>query len=281
MKLLRYGAQGAEKPGILDAGGGIRDLSGVVDDIGGDVLADAGLDALRALDPETLPRVDASPRLGPPVAGTQKLIGVGLNYVDHAAEAGMPIPEEPILFTKAVSSISGPNDDIVLQPHVTKGDWEVELAIVIGRTATNISEDAALAHVAGYTICNDVSERAFQLESTGQWLKGKSLDTFGPLGPWLVTRDEVPDPHGLALWLDVNGERRQSGTTSNMIFSVPKLVSYISRFMTLKPGDVVATGTPPGVAMGMDDPAWLQPGDQVHLSVEGLGEQRQTVVRAA
>ena len=278
MKLLRFGAAGAEKPGLLDADGGLRDLSGEVDDIAGEALSEAGLDRLRALDAQALPRIDGSPRLGPPVARTQKLIAVGLNYVDHAAEAGMPIPEEPILFSKAVSCISGPNDDIVLQPHVTKGDWEVELAIVIGRTATNIGEEEGLDHVAGYTICNDVSERAFQLESTGQWLKGKSLDTFGPIGPWLVTRDEVPDPHGLALWLDVNGERRQSGNTSNMIFSVPKLVSYISRFMTLVPGDVIATGTPPGVAMGMDEPPWLKPGDRMHLGVEGLGEQVQTVV---
>ncbi|MGI9384484.1 MAG: fumarylacetoacetate hydrolase family protein [Methyloligellaceae bacterium] len=279
MKLLRFGPAGVEKPGVLDADGGIRDLSAQVDDIGGDVLGDEGLDRLRALDLDALPRVDGSPRLGPPVARTQKLIAVGLNYVDHAAEAGMPIPEEPILFSKAVSCISGPNDDIVLQPHVTKGDWEIELAIIVGRTATNIGENDALGHVAGYTICNDVSERAFQLESTGQWFKGKSLDTFGPIGPWLVTRDEVLDPHVLALWLEVNGERRQSSNTSNMIFSVPKLVSYISQFMTLVPGDVIATGTPPGVAMGMDEPPWLQPGDRVHLFVEGLGEQRQTVVR--
>lgn len=279
MKLLRFGEAGTERPGLLDGDGDLRDLSSVVDDIAGEVLSDAGLDRLRALDPARLPRVDGSPRLGPPVGRIEKLIGVGLNYVDHATEAGMPIPEQPVLFGKAVSSISGPNDDIVLQPRVTKGDWEVELAFVIGRTAKNVGEDEALSHVAGYTICNDVSERAFQTEGTGQWIKGKSLDTFGPLGPWLVTRDEVPDPHDLALWLEVNGERRQASRTANMIFSVPYLVSFISGFMTLRPGDVVTTGTPPGVALGMEEPAWLQPGDALLLSVEGLGEQRQRVVR--
>ena len=281
MKLLRFGAAGAEKPGLLDADGGLRDLSGEVDDIAGEALSEAGLDRLRALDAQALPRVDGSPRLGPPVARTQKLIAVGLNYVDHAAEAGMPIPEEPILFSKAVSCISGPNDDIVLQPHVTKGDWEVELAIVIGRTATNIGEEEGLDHVAGYTICNDVSERAFQLESTGQWVKGKSADSFAPLGPWMVTRDEIPDPQALDLWLDVDGARRQSGNTRTMIFPVAELVAYVTRFMSLQPGDVISTGTPPGVGLGHKPPVFLSPGQVMTLGIEGLGAQRQQVIAAA
>ena len=278
MKLLRYGPAGTERPGIIGTDGQIRDLSSAVADIEGETLNDAELDRLRNLDTDTLPAVNGEVRLGAPVANVGKFIGVGLNYRDHAEEAGMAIPDEPILFTKAVSSISGPNDEIAFPADSAKGDWEVELAVVIGRTAKDIAADAALAHIAGYCACNDVSERSYQLDGTGQWLKGKSRDSWGPLGPWLVTRDEVPDPQNLTMWLDVNGERRQSGNTSTMIFPVTELVSYISRFLTLHPGDVIATGTPPGVAMGMTPPQWLQPGDDIRLSVESLGEQRHTVV---
>lgn len=280
MKLLRYGPAGAERPGIVGTDGKIRDLSSAIADIEGEILNDAELDRLRRLDTDTLPTVNGEVRLGAPVAQVGKFIGVGLNYRDHAEEAGMAIPDEPILFTKAVSSVSGPNDEIAFPTDSTKGDWEVELAVVIGRTAKDVAADAALAHVAGYCACNDVSERSYQLDGTGQWLKGKSRDSWGPLGPWLVTRDEVPDPQNLTMWLDVNGERRQTGNTSTMIFPVTALVSYISRFLTLHPGDVIATGTPPGVAMGMTPPQWLKPGDEIRLSVEGLGEQHHTVVTA-
>lgn len=278
MKLVRFGEPGSEKPGMVDGGGKLRDLSGVVSDITGEVLSDAGLERLRALDAETLPLAPGTPRFGPPVGAVGKFIGVGLNYIDHAQEAGMPIPAEPVLFTKAVTSLSGPNDDVVLPEAAKKGDWEVEIAFVVGRRAKNVSERDALACVAGYCICNDISERAFQLESTGQWVKGKSLDTFGPLGPWLVTRDEIPDPQRLGMWLDLNGKRMQTGTTATMIFPIATLVSYISRYMTLMPGDVVTTGTPPGVALGMKEPRWLKPGDAMRLGVDGLGEQAQKVV---
>jgi 2-keto-4-pentenoate hydratase/2-oxohepta-3-ene-1,7-dioic acid hydratase in catechol pathway len=280
MKLVRFGPDGAEKPGLLDADGTIRDLSGVVDDIGGAVLSDAGLAELAALDPATLPAVAPGVRLGPPVAGVGKMICIGLNYADHAAEAGMAVPPEPVIFMKATSAICGPND-ATQKPHgAEKLDWEVELAFVIGTRAKYVSEDKALEHVAGYMVCNDVSERAFQAERAGQWTKGKSHDTFAPLGPWLVTRDAVPDPQNLRLWLRVNDEICQNGSTATMVYGVAHLVSYLSQFMTLLPGDVITTGTPPGVGMGMKPPRYLSPGDVVELGVEGLGEQRQVVVSA-
>lgn len=278
MKLLRYGDAGAEKPGLVGPGGEIRDLSGKIDDIAGEVLSEEGLARLAALDPASLPEVPGNPRLGPPVTGVQKFIGIGLNFTDHAREAGLPIPDEPILFAKAVSCLSGPNDDIVYPPNATKGDWELELAFVVGRTASHVAEADAPGHVAGYCICNDVSERAFQLEGTGDWQKGKSHDTWGPVGPWLVTRDEVPDPQNLAMRLEVNGERMQEGSTATMIFSVARLLSFISGFMTLHPGDIVTTGTPPGVGMGRKPQRWLEHGDVVTLAIDGLGEQRQQVV---
>ena len=278
MKLLRYGESGTERPGMLGPDGEIRDLSGEIGDISGDSLNDESLARLAALDADSLPRVEGNPRLGPPVSGVQKFIGIGLNFTDHAREAGLPIPDEPILFTKAVSSLSGPNDDIVYPPNATKPDWEAELAFVIGTKAKHVSEAEALNHVAGYSICNDASERSFQMDGTGDWQKGKSYDSWGPVGPWLVTRDEVPDPNDLDIWLEVNSERMQSGTTATMIFPIPKLVSYISNFMTLYPGDIVTTGTPPGVAMGMKPPRWLRDGDIVTLGISGLGEQRQKVV---
>lgn len=278
MKLVRFGEPGRERPGMIDAAGVIRDLSGVVDDIAGEVLSDAGLDRLRALDTGKLPAVDGTPRLGPPVGKVGKFIGIGHNYRDHAIESGVPIPTEPPVFMKAVTSLSGPNDDVVLPPYVTKTDWEVEVAFVVGKTAKNVSPAEALSHIAGYCVCNDVSERAFQLEGTGQWTKGKSLDTFGPLGPWLVTRDEVPDPQNLDMWLTLNGERMQSGNTRTMIFPINELLSFVSRFMTLLPGDVVTTGTPPGVGLGMKPQRWLKPGDEMRLAVQGLGEQHLKVV---
>lgn len=278
MKLLRYGPAGSEKPGLLGPDHEIRDLAGVVSDLTGEVLSDANLAKIAALDASTLPVVEGDPRLGPPVAGVQKFIGIGLNFTDHAKEAGLPIPDEPILFTKAVSSLSGPNDDVIYPPGATKGDWEAELAFIIGKRAKHVSEADGLSHVAGYAVCNDVSERAYQFESTGDWLKGKSQDTWGPLGPWLVTRDEIPDPQKLCIWLDVNGERMQDGSTETMIFPVAHLVSYVSRFMTLYPGDIVTTGTPPGVGMGKSPQRWLNDGDVITLGVDGLGEQRQKVL---
>jgi 2-keto-4-pentenoate hydratase/2-oxohepta-3-ene-1,7-dioic acid hydratase in catechol pathway len=281
MKFVRYGEIGAERPGIIGRGGEMRDLSSVIPDITGAVLTREGLARLAAVPLESLPVVEGQQRLGAPVGGVRKFIGVGLNYSDHAAEIGQPIPREPVLFTKAVSCICGPNDDVMLPPESEKLDWEVELAIVIGETARRVSEGDAMNHVAGYCLCNDISERAYQIEGTGQWLKGKSCDTFGPLGPWLVTKDEIPNPHALTMFLEVNGQRRQHGTTATMVYGVPTLVSFISRFMTLEPGDVITTGTPPGVALGMKPPVYLKAGDVMHLGVEGLGEQRQTVVMAA
>lgn len=277
MKLLRYGPAGAEKPGLVGPNGEIRDLSGIVADIKGDVLSDEGLAKIAALDPASLPEVEGNPRLGPPVSGVQKFIGIGLNFTDHAKEANLPIPDEPILFSKAVSSLSGPNDDVIYPPGAVKGDWEAELAFVIGKKASHISEAEGLAHVAGYAVCNDVSERGYQFDSTGDWCKGKSHDSWGPVGPWLVTRDEVPDPQDLNMWLEVNGERMQDGTTATMIFPVAHLVSYVSRFMTLYPGDIVTTGTPPGVGMGRTPPRYLENGDVITLGIDGLGEQRQEV----
>ncbi|MFD0857642.1 fumarylacetoacetate hydrolase family protein [Roseovarius aquimarinus] len=272
MKFARYGEAGAEKPGVIDAGGTLRDLSGVVDDIAGDVLS-----ALPHLDAAGLPEVPGAPRLGPPVGRVGKLIGIGLNYYDHAAEVGLEPPKEPIVFMKATSSITGPNDPVYLPRGSEKSDWEVELGIVIGRRAKYVSEADALGHVAGYTIVNDVSERAFQTERGGQWTKGKSCDSFGPIGPWLVTPDEVGDVQSLDMVLDLNGKPAQRGTTSSMVFGVAEIVSYLSQMMTLHPGDIIATGTPPGVGMGMKPPRFLREGDVMTLSIAGLGTQRQDV----
>ena len=278
MKLLRYGPHGQEKPGLLDAEGLIRDLSGHIADIAGEVLSPAGLARLRALDPAGLPVVPGTPRLGACVGNIPKIVAVGLNYSDHAAETGAKPPPEPILFMKATSAINGPDDDIMIPKGSEKTDWEVELGIVIGSVTRYVSVHDAAFHIAGYCVVNDVSERAFQMERSGQWDKGKSADTFAPIGPWLVTSDEVPDPQALDLFLDVNGERRQTGNTRTMIFPVLHLVSYISHFMTLLPGDVIPTGTPPGVGMGMKPPTFLKPGDELRLGVAGLGVQHQKVV---
>ncbi len=278
MKLLRYGQPGAELPGLLDAEGAIRDLSGIIGDVAGLALEPDSLDRIARIDPQTLPRVDGNPRIGPCVGNVSKLVCVGLNYSDHAAEAGLAVPAEPILFQKATTCITGPDDDVMLPRGSEKTDWEVELGIVIGTRARYVTQENALDHVAGYCVLNDVSERAYQIERAGQWTKGKSADTFGPIGPWLVTRDEVPDPQALDMFLDVNGQRRQTGNTRTMVFGVRYLVSYISEFMTLLPGDVIATGTPPGVGLGMKPPQFLKAGDVMHLGVAGLGEQRQRVV---
>jgi len=278
MKLLRYGARGQEKPGLVDGQGQIRDLSGVIRDVAGEALLPASLDRLRAIGVESLPLVTGTPRVGACVGAVGKFIGVGLNYADHAKESGAAVPKEPILFTKAVSCVNGPYDDVVLPRGSEKSDWEVELGIVIGSHTKYVSERDALAHVAGFCVVNDVSERAFQLEGTGQWLKGKGADTFGPIGPWLVTTDEVGDWSALDLWLDLNGQRMQSGSTKTMIFGVPTIVSFISRFMSLQPGDVIATGTPPGVGMGQKPQRFLRAGDVMRLGVAGLGEQQQRVV---
>jgi 2-keto-4-pentenoate hydratase/2-oxohepta-3-ene-1,7-dioic acid hydratase in catechol pathway len=278
MKLVRHGAPGKEKPGLVDASGKLRDLSGVIPDIGGEVLLPAGLRSLGALDPTKLPAVAGSPRLGVPVAGIGKIVAIGLNYSDHAAESGLPVPKEPIIFMKATSSLTGPNDPVTIPRGSEKTDWEVELAAVIGKPAAYVEEKDALAHVAGYLICNDVSERAYQIERGGQWDKGKGCDTFAPLGPWLVTTDEIPDPQVLDMRLDVNGEAMQRGNTRTMIFGMATIVSYVSQFMSLQPGDVITTGTPPGVGMGKKPPRYLKPGDVMTLSIQGLGEQRQECV---
>lgn len=276
MKLLRYGAAGEEKPGLLDADGNIRDLSGEVDDIAGPVLAPDSLARLAALDPRELPPVKGNPRIGPCVGRVPKFLAIGLNYYDHAEEAGMEVPPEPVIFTKHVNCISGPDDDIEIPRGAQKTDWEVELGVVIGTRAKYVEEARALDHVAGYCVVNDVSERSFQLERAGQWVKGKSHDSFGPVGPWLVAAEEVPDPQKLTLWLDLNGERQQEGSTAKMVFSVAHIVAYLSRFLTLEPGDLIATGTPPGVGMGQTPQRFLAAGDVVRLGIEGLGEQRQT-----
>jgi 2-keto-4-pentenoate hydratase/2-oxohepta-3-ene-1,7-dioic acid hydratase in catechol pathway len=278
MKLLRYGPAGFEKPGVLDASGGIRDLSGVIDHVTSEHLSDKGLAKLAKIKPESLPKVNGTPRLGVPYLGISKFIAIGLNYADHAAESNAPIPSEPIVFSKATTCISGPNDDIMLPRDSTKTDWEVELGVVIGTTARYVDQDKALAHVAGYCVINDISERNFQLERGSQWDKGKGCDTFGPIGPWLVTRDEVPDPQALDMWLDVNGESMQRGNTKTMIFGVAHLVSYVSQFMTLLPGDIITTGTPPGVGMGKKPQRYLKAGDRIALGIAGLGEQKQRVV---
>jgi 2-keto-4-pentenoate hydratase/2-oxohepta-3-ene-1,7-dioic acid hydratase in catechol pathway len=278
MKLVRYGNPGKEKPGLIDAQGQLRDLSKVVKDITPEVLGDAALKKLARLDASKLRAVKGKPRMGCPVSGIRKFVAIGLNYSDHAAEAGMPIPKEPIVFMKATTSIQGPDDDVMLPKGSKKSDWEVELGIVIGTTARYVSQKDALNHVAGYCVVNDVSEREYQLERGPQWDKGKGCDTFGPIGPWLVTRDEVPNPQKLDMWLDLNGKRVQSGSTKTMIFGAAKLVSYVSQFMTLEPGDVITTGTPPGVGMGMKPPVFLKRGDVMTLGIQGLGEQRQKVV---
>ena len=278
MKLLRFGEAGKERPGVLDTNGAIRDLSGVVPDIAGNALVPESMAKLRRLDVTALPQVNGSPRLGPCVAGVGKFVCVGLNYSDHAAESNMPVPAEPIIFMKATSSISGPNDDVVLPRGSKKSDWEVELGVVIGKRAKYASEADAMSHVAGFCVVNDLSERAYQLEGTGQWVKGKSADTFGPIGPWLVTPDEIDNCQDLDLWLEIDGHRYQNGSTSTMVFGVSFLVSYLSRFMSLHPGDVISTGTPPGVGAGQKPPVYLRAGNVIRLGVEGLGEQRQKVV---
>jgi 2,4-diketo-3-deoxy-L-fuconate hydrolase len=278
MKLVRYGAHGTEKPGLIDKDGALRDLSEHVADIDPYAIHPDSLARLAAIDPSTLPKVEGQPRFGAPVSPVGKMICVGMNYARHAAETGQPVPEQPVLFMKATSAIMGPNDDVVIPRGSIRTDWEVELGVVIGQVARDVSVDEALAHVAGYIVINDLSEREFQLEHGGQWVKGKSCDTFGPLGPWLVTTDEVTDPQNLHLWLEVNGHRYQDSNTSDMVFHVAKLVSYISRYMTLMPGDVISTGTPSGVGLGLKPPTYLRPGDVIELGIDGLGRQRQQVL---
>lgn len=278
MKLLRYGKPGLEKPGILAPDGTLRDLSAEITNLAGEILLPESIDRLRAIDTNTLPPVIGEPRLGPCVAGTGKFICIGLNYARHAQESGMEVPSEPVVFMKATSSIIGANDDVEIPRGSIKTDWEVELGVVIGRAAKYVSEADALSHVAGYCVVNDVSEREWQLEGTGQWVKGKACDTFGPVGPWLVTPDEVPDPQALRLWLDIDGQRIQDSDTGDMIFSVGFIIHYLSRFMTLHPGDIITTGTPSGVGMGFDPPVYLKPGQVMELSVEGLGQQRQRAI---
>ncbi|GIL03136.1 MAG: 2-hydroxyhepta-2,4-diene-1,7-dioate isomerase [Alphaproteobacteria bacterium] len=279
MRLLRFGPAGGERPGLLDTDGNMRDLSGHLSDIDGAALSDENLARLRAIDPASLPLVDRESRIGPPVANVGKFMCIGLNYSDHAAETGAAIPEHPILFMKATSAIVGPNDDIALPRGSTTTDWEVELAVVIGSRAKYVSAERALDHVAGYCVANDVSERTFQTGLSGQWTKGKSCDTFGPIGPWLATRDEVPDPQNLAMELSVNGRRMQDGSTRTMIFSVARIIEHLSSLFTLHPGDIISTGTPPGVGLGMKPPVYLKPGDVVELAIAGLGRQRQKVVQ--
>jgi 2,4-didehydro-3-deoxy-L-rhamnonate hydrolase len=280
MKLVRYGNKGAEKPGLIDKSGQLRDLSGHIRDLDGDAYSPASLKKLAGIDPASLPAVSGKPRLGAPVTGMSKFVAIGLNYVDHAKETGAAIPSEPIFFLKANTSLSGPNDAVEKPRESTKLDWEVEIAAIIGTRAKYVSEADALNHVAGYCVCNDVSERYFQQERGGQWTKGKSHDTFGPLGPWLVTKDEIADVQKLGLWLDVNGQRRQTGNTSTMIFTMAKCIAYVSTFLTLLPGDVITTGTPPGVGLGMKPQQFLKIGDVVTLGIDGLGEQRQEIIAA-
>jgi len=281
MKLLRHGPKGQEKPGLLDTEGRIRDLTGIVDDIAGDVLSDAGLAKLRALDVTSLPLVEGSPRIGPCVGRVGKFVCIGLNYADHAAESGLPVPAEPVVFGKWTSAVCGPNDDIEIPRGSTKTDWEVELGVVIGKHCKYVTEAGALGHVAGYCVVNDVSEREYQIERGGQWDKGKGFDTFGPIGPWLVTRDEVPNPQALDLWLEVDGHRYQNGNTRTMIFGVSTLVAYLSQCMSLQPGDVISTGTPPGVGLGIKPhPVFLKTGQVMRLGITNLGEQRQRTVKS-
>jgi 2,4-didehydro-3-deoxy-L-rhamnonate hydrolase len=279
MKLLRYGAKGKEKPGLLDKEGRIRDLSGIIADVTGETISPKSLSRLAKIKPESLPLVRGTPRIGPCVANSQKFIAIGLNYSDHAAESNLPVPPEPVVFTKHVSCISGPDDDVTIPPKSKKSDWEVELGVIIGTRAKNIKKKDALAHVAGYCTINDLSEREFQIERAGQWTKGKSYDTFGPIGPWLVTTDEVKDPQKLKLWLELNGKKVQDGSTSTMVFGVAHIVAYLSQFFTLMPGDIITTGTPPGVGMGMKPQRFLKPGDVMRIGIEGLGVQQQKVVR--
>ena len=279
MKLMRVGAPGAEKPAILAADGTIRDLSAHVADIGGAAIGPEGLKKIAAIDTASLPVVSADTRIGPCVDGVGKFICIGLNYSDHAAETGATVPPEPIIFMKATSAICGPNDNVLIPRGSEKTDWEVELAVIIGKTAKHVSEDEALDYVAGYAVSDDVSERAFQTERSGQWTKGKSCDTFGPIGPWLVTTDEIPDPQNLGMWLTVNGQKMQDGSSKTMVYGVKYLVSYLSQFMSLHPGDVISTGTPPGVGMGLKPPRYLKDGDVVELGIEGLGTQKQTFVQ--
>ena len=278
MKLLRFGFNGEEKPGIVDADGRVRDLSGIVPDISGAVLSDEGMQAIRDADITTLPIVSADTRLGPCVVGTGKFICIGLNYADHAAESGMDVPTEPVIFMKATSAICGPNDPIIIPRGSEKTDWEVELAVIIGKRAKYVTEADAMDYVAGYAVTNDVSERAFQLERLGQWTKGKSCDNYGQIGPWLVTRDEIKDPQNMTMWLTVNGKTMQNGSTKTMVYGVAYIVSYLSQFMSLQPGDVISTGTPPGVGMGKNPQQYLRPGDVVELGITGLGQQRQDVI---
>jgi 2-keto-4-pentenoate hydratase/2-oxohepta-3-ene-1,7-dioic acid hydratase in catechol pathway len=278
MKLLRYGLPGREKPAILTPDGKIRDLSGAIPDLAGEFLLPESIEKLRHTDVSLLPVVQGQPRIGPCVSRVGKFICIGLNYSDHAKESGMAVPTEPVLFMKATSSICGPDDDIVIPRRSKKTDWEVELGVVIGKPGKYIDEGGALSHVAGYCVINDVSERAFQMEGTGQWVKGKSADTFGPIGPWLVTPDEVPDPQGLEMWLEVDGHRYQNGSTQTMVFGVAHLISYVSRFMSLQSGDIISTGTPPGVGFGLKPPVFLRPGNRMQLGINGLGQQNQTVV---
>jgi len=279
MKLVRYGAIGKEKPGILDKDGKLRDLSAVIPDISGETISPKSLSRLKKIKPESLPLVRGKPRIGACIANPQKFIAIGLNYSDHAAESGLAVPKEPVVFTKQVSCVSGPFDDVTIPPKSKKSDWEVELGVIIGTKAKNIKKADALKHVAGYCTINDLSEREFQAERSGQWTKGKSYDTFGPVGPWLVTADEVKDPQKLHMWLDLNGKRVQDGSTSTMVFGVAHIVAYLSQFFTLMPGDIITTGTPPGVGMGMKPQRFLKPGDTMRLGIEGLGEQGQKVVR--
>jgi 2-keto-4-pentenoate hydratase/2-oxohepta-3-ene-1,7-dioic acid hydratase in catechol pathway len=279
MKLLRYGPKGKEKPGLLDSEGRIRDLSGLIDDVTGATISPKSLARIKKAKPESLPLVRGKPRIGACIANPQKFIAIGLNYSDHAAEAGLQVPPEPVVFTKQVSCLSGPFDDVTIPPKSKKSDWEVELGVIIGTTAKNIAKRDALKHVAGYCTINDLSEREFQAERAGQWTKGKSYDTFGPVGPWLVTTDEVADPQKLGMWLDLNGKRVQNGSTATMVFGVAHIVAYLSQFFTLFPGDIITTGTPPGVGMGMKPQRFLKPGDVMRLGIEGLGEQEQKVVR--
>ena len=278
MKLLRYGPKGSERPALLDKKGKLRDLSGVIRDLSGATLSPDSLAKLRRLNPDNLPEVSDAYRIGPCVGSVGKFVCIGLNYSDHAAESGMVMPKEPVVFMKATSAIIGPNDDVRIPKDALKTDWEVELGVVLGKEAKYVEESDALSYVAGYCVVNDLSERAFQLEGTGQWVKGKSADTFGPIGPWLVTSDEIPDPQNLRLWLEVDGHKYQDGTTRTMVFGVAYLVSYLSRFMSLQPGDIISTGTPPGVGLGQKPPVYLRPGNRIRLGIEGLGEQSQAVV---
>lgn len=278
MKLVRFGPKGSEKPGLLDDDHGLRDLSGHIADLSGAALHPESIYKLKALDPASLPKVDGTPRLGPPVGDVKNFIAIGLNYADHAAEAGLRVPREPVIFNKVSSCINGPDDDVIMPKDGEKLDWEVELAFVVSQRAHHVPEAQAMDYIAGFMVSNDVSERHFQTERSGQWVKGKSAETFGPVGPWLVTADEVGDIENLGLWLDVNGDRKQTGNTSTMVFKIPYILAYVTRFMILEPGDIIATGTPPGVALGMKEPQWLKVGDEVTLGIDKLGSQRQKIV---